>query len=344
MLRATFLVQGHGRLESNELVHVGHVDAVIVGVANLWRTAHNHNALGVQTIENANDALAQRGAAHNTVVDHHQIVHPGADATVSDVVDVRRQIVARIAFRDECAHLDVFPRHFFGTNTARQDLSDLGLCGAFLPVRRFCEQSGDLARLLLIEIFFKSLNHTIVSRFSCIGDIREHRVFHLIIDGFEDVRHKTAPHLLAFLVNVTIRSTTEVHALKRAGRQRLRLEDLFHTQLTVSACDEGLPGLELHNFVHFEIEGGLQHRALAGQGKNLVVLVPKRRTNAPRIAQHEGFAATRDAAHHITAVPHGGRLAEHVGHVDMLLNIVRNVAIRQPHRLSCREAAFRLAV
>ena len=146
------------------------------------------------------------------------------------------------------------------------------------------------------------------------------------------------------MVNVTIRSATEVDALERAGRQRLRLEDLLHTQLTVSACDEGLPGLELHNFVHFEIEGGLQHRTLAGQGKNLVVLVPKRRTDAPRVAQHEGFAATRDAAHHITAVPHGGRLAEHVGHVDVLFDILRDVAIRQSQRLSRRKAAFRLAV
>ena len=257
---------------------------------------------------------------------------------------MRRQIVTRIAFGDESAHFDVLPCHFLRTNSARQDFSYSRLRLLLAP--RFClgQERCDFARLLFIEILLKSLNHTIISRFRCIGNVRKYRVVHLIIDGFEDVRHEASSHFLALAIDVAIRSSTEVHSLERTSGKTFGFEDLLNAQLPVSARDERLPGLKLQDVVHLKVECGLQHRTFAGQSEYLIVFVPESRTDAPGIAQNKRFSAAGDPAHHITSVPHGRRLAQHVGHIDMSFDIFRNVTVRQPQRLSRRKAAFRFAV
>ena len=71
-----------------------HVDAVVVRIANLWRRADHHNLLGVQAIENLEDALPERSAANYRVIDDDEVVLVGAQRTVGDVVDMSRQVVA----------------------------------------------------------------------------------------------------------------------------------------------------------------------------------------------------------------------------------------------------------
>ena len=93
-VQATLFEQRDGGPEHAELFQSGHVDAVIVGVADLGRAAYNDDSAGVQAIEYAEDATLEGGAAHDAVVDHHKVVFAGADAFVGDVVDMRGEVVA----------------------------------------------------------------------------------------------------------------------------------------------------------------------------------------------------------------------------------------------------------
>ena len=117
-LRSAVFVERDGSTESNELVHVRHVNAVVVGVSDLRRGTDDHNAFGMQAVEDADDALSQSGAANNAVVNHDEVVHAGTDAAVGDIIDVCRQIVTRISLGDEGAHFDVFPRHLLSLDMA----------------------------------------------------------------------------------------------------------------------------------------------------------------------------------------------------------------------------------
>ena len=54
------LDESDGGTEGTELFQARHVDAIVVGVAYLGRTRHHHNLLGMQTVEDLEDALAQR--------------------------------------------------------------------------------------------------------------------------------------------------------------------------------------------------------------------------------------------------------------------------------------------
>ena len=87
-VHATFLQQVDSCTEGTELFQAGHVDAIIVGIAYLRSTAHHHNLLGMQAIEDAEDALLERGATNNAIVDNNQIVYTWLETLVGDVVDV----------------------------------------------------------------------------------------------------------------------------------------------------------------------------------------------------------------------------------------------------------------
>ena len=54
---AALLYQRHRGTESTELLQTCHVDAVVVGVANLRRTGYHHNLLGMQTVQDLEDTL-----------------------------------------------------------------------------------------------------------------------------------------------------------------------------------------------------------------------------------------------------------------------------------------------
>lgn len=69
----------------------------------------------MQTVEYTNDALTESGATHNTVIYNHQIVHIGAKSAVSDVINVRRQIVATAPLGDKRTKFDVLNGNFFMT-------------------------------------------------------------------------------------------------------------------------------------------------------------------------------------------------------------------------------------
>ena len=78
-----------------------------------------------------------------------------------------------------------------------------------------------------------------------------------------------------------------------------------------------------------DIESGLQHRTLAGNGNQFIITIIERRTDAPGVAHREHLATPRQTAHHITAVVVLHRRAQHVGHLHMLINILCDIGARQ---------------
>ena len=80
--------QSHGCPKCTQLLQTRHIDAVVVGVANLWRTRHHHNLLGMQSVEYFEDALLQCGATHDAVVDDDKIVFVWPQRTIGDVIHV----------------------------------------------------------------------------------------------------------------------------------------------------------------------------------------------------------------------------------------------------------------
>ena len=108
-VHATFLQQGYAGTEGDELLQSSHVDAVEVGVADLWGTTDEDNLSWEQTVENLDNALTERGATDDGVVDDHKVVDMWADNTVCDVIDMGGKVVALVALSDEGTEFDVFP-------------------------------------------------------------------------------------------------------------------------------------------------------------------------------------------------------------------------------------------
>ena len=57
VLHAPLLDQRHRGTEDAKLLQVGHVDAVVVGIADLRRTRHHDDLLRMEAVEDAEDAL-----------------------------------------------------------------------------------------------------------------------------------------------------------------------------------------------------------------------------------------------------------------------------------------------
>ena len=74
----------------------------------------------MQAVQNLKDTLLQGGAAHNRVVDNHQVIHTGLQAAVADVVNVGSQIVALAVVGNKGAQFNILPHHLLGTHVAVQ--------------------------------------------------------------------------------------------------------------------------------------------------------------------------------------------------------------------------------
>ena len=329
--------QSHGGAESDELVHHCHVDAIVVGVAHLRRGAYHHDALRVQAVENANDALAQRSAAHDAVVDHHEVVNARPDAAVSDVVHVGGEVVAAVALGDEGAHLDVLPRHFLRTYAARKNALEVGVGGS-------TAEAFYLFDFLLVEIVVKSFHHAVIGRLGGVGDIAEHRVVQFIVHGFEDRLDERPPQFLALTVDVHVGAAAEIHAFEGAGLHVLCRQYLLRAQPAAFVHQQGFAGLEFVHVLCFHVERGLNDGAFRCHHHYLVVLIPEGGPDAPGVAHAHHLAAARHAAKHVAAVPHGGGELEHVGQVDVVFDVARDVCIGKSLLHSLVEAAFAFAV
>ena len=309
---AALLDEGYGGAEGAELLQRRHVDAVVVGIAYLRRTRHHHNLLGMQAVEYLEDALAQGGAAHDGVVDDDEVVHMGAQGAVGDVVDVGGEVVARTGLRDERAQLDVLPGHLLAAH--REPLAA------------------------------QALHHAVEGHLGGVGDEGEDGVGHIAADGPQDGRRELLAELLALVVDVAVVAAAEIDALEGAARRRAGLEDRLQRGTAVLVNDQRLTGGQLLHRLAGEVEGGLQHDALAGHGNHLVVAVEEGRPDAPGVAHGKHLAGARHAAHHVAAVVVGHRGAQHIGHLHVILDVACDVRMLQPQPFGLREAALHLAV
>ena len=128
----------------------------------------------------------------------------------------------------------------------------------------------------------------------------------------------------ALLVDVTIGTATEIDTLEGTGAQLLGRHNLLQMALTVFADDKRLTRGQLTDVFGLQVEGSLQHGTLTGQCDDLVVLIPERRADTPWVAHAEHLARARQTAHHIAAVVVAHRLFQHVGHLHVVVDIVRD--------------------
>ena len=102
-MHASLVDESYGGTEDAEFLEMGHVDAVVVGIAYLGCAADHDNLLGLETVENAKNALAEGSAAHYGVVDDDEVVDMGCEGTIGDVIDVSGEVVAFVGSADESA-------------------------------------------------------------------------------------------------------------------------------------------------------------------------------------------------------------------------------------------------
>ena len=171
------------RLEGHQVAQLGHVDAVAVRVTDLRGAAHHHDPLRFKPVQHAQDALAQRGAAHDAVIDHHEVVHPGAHGPVGDVVDVGHQVVARIIARDEGAQLGVLDGHLLAPHLGGKD-------GSERHGVRLGAQLQDALFLDRVQVFLQAILQAVEGHLCGIGDEGEHRVFQVMVHGIQDGGHQ----------------------------------------------------------------------------------------------------------------------------------------------------------
>ncbi len=231
-LHATLLEQGHGRLECDEVSHARHVDAVAVGVADLGRARRHNDSLGLKTVQDAKDALLQSGAAHDAVVDHHQVVDAGSHGAVGDVVHVGHQVVSRAVFGDEGAQFRVLDGNFIDARALIQDGLD------FLVVR-VCTEAFDAGNFARVKVLFQPLDQPVKRRFGGVGNEARDRVIQIVFHGFQHTRDDAAPECFSFVVDVLVVAAREVDALEAAGLPYSRWTDLFHQGFAAAANEQG---------------------------------------------------------------------------------------------------------
>lgn len=106
----------------------------------------------------------------------------------------------------------------------------------------------------------------------------------------------------ALLIDVTVGAATEVDALEGTGTEPLCRHYLFQLARAVLMNDECLARHQLMHILSLDVERGLQHRALAGDGYYLVVAIVECRTDTPGVAYREHLARARQSTHDVTAV------------------------------------------
>ena len=222
------------------------------------------------------------------------------------------QVVALAIVGNKGTHLNVLPHHFLRTHLAVQ--------------------------------LTETVRHTVIGYFGGIGDIGKDSVVDVAVDGFQNGLRQLLAQSFALLIDVTIGATTEVDTLERAGGKFLCRHNLFQSALTILTDDECLARLQFADVVGSKVEGGLQYGTFAGQSHNLVVAIVERRTDAPGVAYGEHLARACQSAHHVAAVVVLHRGAQHVGHLDMGVNIVRNIGTFQSLFLSLDKQTLHLAV
>ncbi len=205
-----FAQQRNGCLKGDEVAHAAHVNAVAIGVADLRRGGYDDDFLRPQAVQHLDDAFAQRGAAHDGVINHHQRVNAGADGAVGNVVHVLHHLGAAGIFGDEGAHLHVFDGNLLNAHAAANEFQHI-LIGHLVALR------FEALQLNLVQPCLHAFDKAVEGSLRGIWDKGDDGVLQVVIDGLEHGWRKVAAKLLALFIDVGIGAAGEVNALKGAG-------------------------------------------------------------------------------------------------------------------------------
>ena len=222
-LQTPFFDQGDGGTEGTQLFQPLHIDAIIVGIADLWRARYHHNLLGMQTVEDLEDALAKGGSPHDGVINDHKVIFVRHQRTIGDVIHMGRQIIPLRTFRNESTQFDILPYHFLDADIMLK-LAD-------------------------------AVGHAVEGYLGGIGDIGEDGVTNIVADCPHNGRRELFAQPFTFQIDISVRPATEVNALKTASAQFVGRQDLLQTALTTLADDERLARLQLMNILGLQVKG-----------------------------------------------------------------------------------------
>ena len=131
----------------------------------------------MQPVENVQNALLERGAAHDAVVDDDQIIL-GIDAAIGNIIHVRGQVVARIALSDERAQLYIFPSHLFRAHVFVENLFQFGPRGDV-------SERLDALDFLLVHIAFEAVEQSVKDHLGCVWNKGEDSMTGVMAHGPE---------------------------------------------------------------------------------------------------------------------------------------------------------------
>ena len=197
---------------------------------------------------------------------------------------------------------------------------------------------------LIVDVSFETAEHAIESHLCRIGYEGEHGMFRVIINTLEYRGSELLTQFFAFLIDISVRASTEIDAFKRALGITPLVEDAFDLAFTILMHNERTSRIQFLYVITFQVEGGLQHRAFAGQGNDFIILIPESGTYAPRVAHGEHLTTACKAAHHISTVKIGHGGLQHVGHVHMVFNIGRDVTVLETQTLGIDKVALHFTV
>ena len=274
--------------------------------------------------QDADDRAAERGAAHNRIVDHHEVVGR-LHRTVEDVVDVRGEFIAPLLLSDEGADLHVLAHDLLGARPVPEnEIVKPRLVQRPLPGGA---QDGGLD--LVAPSQPQRFHQPVIGDLRGIGNEPDDRVLQVAINGGEHLVGQARPERLAFPVDVEVVAPREIDALKGAGRARQRLHEGRGGHRAALLDDDDMAGRHLVDGRRFEVEHGHERCPLGGDRDHLVVLEIMARPDARGIAHDKCVSVADEARQRVAAVQALGGAGDDAGDVEFLADAPRDLGAGQ---------------
>ena len=179
-----------------------------------------------------------------------------------------------------------------------------------------------------LAVFVQSFDQAEKSALGRIRNIGKHRIFDVVINTFQNLRHKLPSELLALAVNILVAAPREIDPLERTGPDRPRRGKRIDRYLSVASHDQSVARRQLPDIFVPEVECRLDHRALRSGDDDLVVAIVERRTDSGRVPHDKRVAMADHPRHRISPVPTAGRQRQYFLEVDVLGQHFGDVVLR----------------
>ena len=160
----------------------------------------------------------------------------------------------------------------------------LGEYSVELFVRGNSSQGLDGSNLFFMHMFFEPLYESVECHLGSIGDERKDGMFRIAPNGFEYRLGEKFTQSLALLIDVPVRPSREIYALKRAGRISGLLSDALYAALSVALDQQSHSRFKLLNLLAGQIACRLKHGTFRSQRHNLIIFIIIGWTYSPRVS------------------------------------------------------------